>query len=208
MAEAIGVTEDAASERPARPGDSTEFRQVRLDAPDPELADDAIRLEPLTQAWAGEMLALTADPDVVRFTRVPASADAAFAEAWVGRYERGWEDGSRAGFTILDAADGAFLGFAAAVDLDLDARQGELGYMVAPAARGRGIASRALTLLTAWALGPLALERVELRIDPANAGSIRVAERAGYRLEGVLRNLHLKDGIRTDVGVWSRLRQD
>jgi hypothetical protein len=35
--------------------------------------------------------------------------------------------------------------------------------------------------------------------------SARIAERAGYRLEGTLRNLYFKEGRRSDVGVWSRL---
>ena len=180
----------------------------RLTRPEPALADDAIRLEPLTQRYRGEMLALTADPDVVRFTRVPAGADEAFAAGWIRRYETGWEDGTRAGFVVVGARDGAFLGFAAIVALDLDALEGEIGYMVDPAARGRGIAGRAVELLTRWGLDELGLERLELRIDPANAGSVKVAERSGYRLEGVLRNLHLKDGLRVDTGVWSRLSQD
>ena len=152
------------------------------------------------------MLPLTADPDVARFTRVPAGADAAFVQGWIARYEQGWQDGSRAGFAIRDG--GALVGFAALVELDLDGRQAEIGYMVDPVARGRGIATRVVRLLTRWSFETLGLERLELRIDPENAGSIRVAERSGYRLDGVLRNLHFKDGLRSDIGVWSRLSQD
>ena len=178
----------------------------RLEAPDPPLADDTIRLEPLTQAHHAAVLALTEDDDVRRFTRVPADGvDGAFVTNWIARYERGWEDGTRVAFAILDARTGEFLGFAAAVDLELEARQAELGYMIAPAARGRGAATRALALLTRWCFDALGLERLELRIDPANESSNRVAERVGYRREGVLRNMHLKEGLRTDVGVWSRL---
>jgi RimJ/RimL family protein N-acetyltransferase len=180
----------------------------RLALPDPALADDTIRLEPLSQADAADMLALAHDPDFVRFTRVPAGADVAFVERWIGRYESGWADGSRAGFAIVDAQNAAFLGFAAVVALELDALQGEIGYGVAPQARGRGIAKRSLDLLTRWCLDELALERLELKIDPLNRGSVKVAERAGYRLEGVLRNVHLKDDLRADTGVWSRLRSD
>ena len=180
----------------------------RLAPPDPALADDLIRLEPLTQAYAPDMLALSYDPDVVRFTRVPEAADAAFVEGWLGRYESGWEDGARAGFAIVDAGDGSFLGFAALVHVDLDALETEIGYMVAPAARGRGVAARSVDLLTRWSFEELGLERLELRIDVDNPGSIKVAGRCGYRLDGVLRNLHVKDGRRADVGVWSRLRQD
>ena len=178
----------------------------RLEAPNPPLADAALVLEPLTQAHVPALLPLTADPGVVRFTRVPAGADPAFVQGWIARYEAGWEDGSRAGFAIRDGD--ALVGFAALVELDLDARQGEIGYMVDPAVRGRGIATRTVALLTRWGFDTLGLERLELRIDPENAGSIRVAERSGYRLDGMLRNLHFKDGLRADVGVWSRLSQD
>jgi RimJ/RimL family protein N-acetyltransferase len=177
-----------------------------LAPPEPALADDSIRLEPLTQRHHAPMLALTLDDDVRRYTRLPADGvDGEFVTGWIGRYERGWEDGSRVAFAILDGRSDEFLGFAAAVDLELEARQAELGYMILPAARGRGAATRALALLTRWCFDALGLERLELRIDPANEGSNRVAERAGYRREGVLRSLHLKDGVRSDVGVWSRL---
>ncbi|MFL5955662.1 MAG: GNAT family N-acetyltransferase [Gaiellaceae bacterium] len=172
------------------------------------LADDRIRLEPLTQAHRGHMIELARDPEVLRYTRVPADADEAYVTGWIGRYEEGWEDGRRLGWTIRDAAGGAFLGFAAIVTLDLGALEGEIGYMVAPEARGRGVATRAVALLTRWGFDELGLERLELRIDPANLGSVRVAERSGYRLDGVLRHMHLKDGLRADTGVWSRLRQD
>jgi len=178
-----------------------------LTPPDPELADDEIRLEPLTQAHVLPMLALAEDPDVVRFTRVPAGADEAFVRGWIKRYEGGWDDGSRAGFAIR-GRDGGFLGFAAVVELDREHREGEIGYMVAPAARGHGIAPRAVELLTRWGFDELDLIRLELRIDFQNSSSERVAERAGYQRDGVLRNVHFKEGLRCDLAVWSRLSHD
>ena len=88
-----------------------------------------------------------------------------------------------------------FLGFSGVVDLDVEARQGEIGYVVAPEARGRGVAGPRLRLVTDWALDGLGLQRVELHIDPDNDASIRVAERCGYVREGVLRSLHFKEDI-------------
>jgi RimJ/RimL family protein N-acetyltransferase len=180
---------------------------VPLAPPDPPLADDEITLEPLTQAHVPQMLVLSEDPDVVRFTRVPAGADETFVRDWIGRYERGWSDRSRVGFAIRSSG-GSFLGFAAVVDLDLEHRQGEIGYMVAPAARGRGVARRAVELLTRWGFSELGLLRLELRIDVENPASALVAERAGYQRDGVLRNVHLKEGLRSDLAVWSRLSND
>jgi RimJ/RimL family protein N-acetyltransferase len=85
---------------------------------------------------------------------------------------------------------------------------GEIAYGVAPQARGRGVASEAVRLLTDWAFTTLGLERVQLKIDPRNAASIRVAEKSGYQREGLLRSAVTVRGHRTDVFVYSRLRTD
>jgi RimJ/RimL family protein N-acetyltransferase len=173
----------------------------------PHLADDAIRLEPLTEAHVASIAAIADDPDIVRFTRVPSGADETFVRAWIGRYESGWQEGNRAGYAIRTAG-GEVAGFAALVDLDLERREGEIGYLVAPAARGRGIAPRAVELLTRWGFDELGLLRLELRIDVQNSASEIVAQRSGYRRDGILRNVHFKEGLRCDLAVWSRLSND
>jgi RimJ/RimL family protein N-acetyltransferase len=180
---------------------------VTLRPPDPPLADDAIRLVPLAPAHDEGLDAVAHDPDVRRFTYVPSDPPPGFAASWRGRYDDAWRDGSRAGFAI-EALDGEFLGFAAFVRLEPEARQGEVGYIVAPAARGRGVATRMLRLLAEWGFGTLGLERIELSIDVEKADSERVAERAGYTREGVLRSITFKEGLRADVAVWSLLRSD
>ena len=169
-------------------------------------ADGTIRLEPLDETHLDGLAELGRDAEVQRYTYVPSPWVEGFERTWLGRYDHA--DGSRAGFAVVDEADGSFLGMAALVTLDLDGRQAEAGYIVSPEARGRGVASRALTLLTDWALGELGLERVELRITNGNDASMRVAEKCGYVREGVLRSVHFKQGERSDVVVYSRLAGD
>jgi hypothetical protein len=53
--------------------------------PVPPLSDEAIRLEPLDERFAPDFEQLATDPDIVRFTRVPAVLDPGFGAAWVGR---------------------------------------------------------------------------------------------------------------------------
>jgi RimJ/RimL family protein N-acetyltransferase len=179
-----------------------------LSRPDPPLTDGTRTLEPLHTGHAPELRwVLDGDPGIARYTRIPDAPGPQFLGEWLGRYERGWDDGSCAGFAVRDEAAGA-CGFAGFVELELEARQGEIGYAVAPSARGRGVARGSLELVTRWGFDELALERIELRIDPSNSASIRVAERAGFRLEGVLRNVYFKEGARTNIGVWSRLASD
>ena len=92
--------------------------------------------------------------------------------------------------------------------IDRQGRTVELGYVIAPSARGRGVATRALELLTEWAFETLGALRAELIISVENHGSKRVAQRAGYQMEGVLRSTHFKQGLRADVEIWSRLPTD
>jgi RimJ/RimL family protein N-acetyltransferase len=181
----------------------------RLTAPEPPLSDDAVLLEPLGRRHVGEFgWAVDGDPDIIRFTRVPSSPGADFLDVWLGGYEDAWDEGTKAGFAIRAVDDGALLGFAGIVALDLAGHEGEIGYALRRESRGRGAATRSVWLLTRWALEDLGLQRVELRIDVENTASERVAGRCGYRLDGVLRSLHVKEGLRADVGVWSRLASD
>lgn len=171
------------------------------------LNGDDIRLVPLDLDVLDEMHALGDDPDVLRFTYVSAPFTRDDATAWIQRYIDGWAEGTRAGFSI-QSTDGEFLGFMAVIKIDADAREGEIGYIVAPGARGRGVGSAALKLITDWALGDLGLARVELRMSTENAGSMGVAKGAGFTYEGTLRSLHFKEGRRGDTAIYSRLPSD
>lgn len=142
-----------------------------------------------------------------RFTRIPVPAPPGFARTWLEGIERDRRAGTRDAFAVVDG-DGDVVGWAGAPKIDRTAREVELGYMVAPSARGRGVATEALKLLTAWAFEELGAVRVELVISAENEASKRVAERCGYQREAVLRSVHQKQGIRDDVEIWSRLTTD
>jgi [ribosomal protein S5]-alanine N-acetyltransferase len=171
------------------------------------LADESIRLVPLTPAHEPSVAALAEDDEVRTFTRFPTQPSSEFAPTWLATYEKGWSDGSRAGFAI-ETHDGEFLGLGLFVSLESEARQGEIGYVVGPAARGKGVATRTLRLLTDWGFSELGLERIELWIDTENVGSERVAQRVGFVREGALRSYWIKEDVRRDMGIWSRLRSD
>jgi RimJ/RimL family protein N-acetyltransferase len=166
-----------------------------------------ISLEPLARKHLAGYEDLLRDPEVLRFTRVPDPPPPDFAQTWFSRYESGRRDGTREGFAIVDGA-GEFLGLALAPRVDREGQTAELGYIVAPAARGRGVATAALRLLTKWAFYELDAVRLELLVGVENEASKRVAERSGYRPEGLLRSVYLKPGRREDTEVWSRLRDD
>jgi RimJ/RimL family protein N-acetyltransferase len=167
----------------------------------------AFSLRPLAEEHLEAVGGLFDDPEVLRFTRLPVPPPPGYERHWLDRYEVGRRDGTREAFAAVDD-DGSFLGLALAVDIDREAREVELGYIVAPAARGRGVATAMLDELTRWAFAELEALRITLIIDVENRASARVAERCGYVLEGVMRSSYLKDDVRVDAGLWSRLPSD
>jgi RimJ/RimL family protein N-acetyltransferase len=147
------------------------------------------------------------DPDLLRFTRVPEPVPPGFARTWLERYEEGRREGSRDAFAVVGAGD-EFLGIVMAPEIDRDEATAELGYLVAPEARGRGVATEALRQLTVWAFEELGMLRLELMISVDNAASKKVAERCGYVREGVRRSTYVKQGRREDTEIWSKLPTD
>jgi RimJ/RimL family protein N-acetyltransferase len=68
---------------------------------------------------------------------------------------------------------------------DVAVRRAEIGWWLAPEARGRGVGAAAVDLAATWALGePLRLRQVWARLAPDNVASSRVAAAAGFRLLG------------------------
>jgi RimJ/RimL family protein N-acetyltransferase len=168
---------------------------------------ERLGLVPLAEEHLGDVSALLGDPDVLRFTRLPVPPPPDYAAQWLDRYETGRREGTREAFAAVDE-HGGFLGLALAVDIDREAREVELGYIVAPEARGRGVATAMLEALTRWAFAEAEALRIYLVIDVENVASSRAAERCGYVREGVMRSTHLKDDVRIDAGLWSRLASD
>lgn len=100
--------------------------------------------------------------------------------------------------------------YAGSIDLkraDWTARSVEVGYLAAPWARGRGVVTEALSAVTDWVLGQ-GFGRVEVRAAVGNVASQRVAEKAGFRREGVLRRAGYTHGGPVDLIVLSRVADD
>lgn len=130
--------------------------------------------------------------------------DLAEARRNIDRGERAWREGSWAVFRVAELPADEVVGGAS---LRLAAHEtAEVSYFLAARARGQGLATRAVRLLAAWAFDELGLERLELRTHLENEASQRVAERAGFRREGVERASRAwPDGERFDSVLYSLL---
>jgi RimJ/RimL family protein N-acetyltransferase len=89
-----------------------------------------------------------------------------------------------------------------------DAGLAEVGYWLRREARGRGVATVSVRLVSAWAFGTLGIERLNLITAPGNVASQRVAERTGFTREGLLRAWLPVPGGRRDSVMFSLLPAD
>jgi RimJ/RimL family protein N-acetyltransferase len=179
------------------------FRDVELD--DVELADERVVLRRWRPDDAERVFEVMRDPSMRQFLALPDPYTREVADRWVtelGHEGRG--EGTGLGCAMAERASGHLVG-AAALRLGGDP---EIGYWVAPDARGRGVATRAVTLLRDWAHEALGAERLHMLIHPDNLASRRVAEKAGFVYEGLLRNAgHVHSG-RVDLEMWSLVAAD
>lgn len=83
-----------------------------------------------------------------------------------------------------------------------------LGYYAYPGLAGRGVMTVGLGLVLGVAFGELGLHRVEANIQPANAPSIALVKRVGFRLEGFSPRYLFIDGAWRDHERWAKLADD
>ena len=172
----------------------------------PELADDLVRLRPFVAADAPAVYQACRDPSIRRFTTFPEPRDEREVEAWIEAHPSLRLLGESLDLAIVPIGEQTAVGAVGLGHLEYADRRGEIGYWLAPDARGRGLATAAVRLLSAWALSPpLELLRLGLHADVENSASRRTAERAGYAYEGVLRSYLYAKGRRWDVAAYSRI---
>jgi RimJ/RimL family protein N-acetyltransferase len=162
-----------------------------------ELTDGTIRLRRFREIDLAGIVEACNDPETARFIPgMPSPYSEDDARAYLTSCERAWETDERLPFAIVEIDGDGLLG---AIDLR-PGENGSIGYWVAPGARGAGVATRALILLSRWAVLEGGVERLELTTHPENRASQRVAEKAGFVREGVLRShLRFRDGRRDSV---------
>ena len=174
--------------------------------PQPVLIGPKVLLRPWVAADVAAVFAACQDVEIQRWTTVPSPYTWADAVAYVAEVAPAlWERGG-AVFAVTERATGGLAGSIGAHGI----RDGvaHVGYWTAPATRGRGLATDALRTLTGWFLREGGTARVELVVEPANVGSVRVAEAAGFTREGLLRQRLVLRGRRADVVMYSMLPSD
>jgi RimJ/RimL family protein N-acetyltransferase len=184
--------------------------EAGADGPVVTLSDDWVTLRPWLRDDARFLAEASADPAIRRYNGIldrqghpspPLST--ADAETVIDEFASNWRafattgTPSGAAFAIAGTGSGELVG-CCGVDDWSKADVAQIGYWIAPSARGRGYATRAAILLTRW-LFELGAARVFLTIVAGNSESVAVARRAGFAYEGTMRAHGVWLGQRCDV---------
>ena len=152
-----------------------------------EITAGRLHLRPWQAGDEPVALAAGNDPEIARWTSVPVpyTEDAARTYTHQTRAE-GWDNGTSLSWAVCDSTTGAVLA-------DVALRRGcddgvwDVGYWCLPEHRGKGVVPEALGSVCRWAFAVLEAQRIEWMAEVGNWSSRRVAEKAGFRVEGVRR---------------------
>jgi RimJ/RimL family protein N-acetyltransferase len=166
-----------------------------------ELRDGDVVLRPWSEDDVSQLADACNDPEIAYWIpTIPAPYTEDDARAFISGAVRPDER-----YSLAMTLDGRIVG---GIGMGVNAHdyRGRIGYWVAAPARGRGVCTRALRRFSRFGLDELGLQRLELITDPDNVASQRVAEKVGYRREGVLRShLRQSDGRIRDSVMFSLL---
>jgi RimJ/RimL family protein N-acetyltransferase len=181
-----------------------------LPLPDPPLREPLVALRGWCAADVPARVMLFADPSVLARSW---PTDTPYTEH-DARAFLAWQEQARLAGEALNLAfcapgdQAQVLGGGSFYDVSLPSGRASIGYWLSPGARGRGVVTAAVRLLTGWGFEQLGLGRVELTCAPDNLASQAVAERCGFTREALLRSHMSFKGGRRDTVVYGLLASE
>ncbi len=180
----------------------------RIVLPEAPLLAASTALRPWRDSDLPAIVQACQDPEIPRWTRVPHPYGEADARQYLLQRFDALHCGSAAPFAIVAADQETLLGSISLMAPDWHHRRAEVGYWLAREARGQGHATRAVRIICDWGFAALGLERIELLAATANDASQRVAVRAGFTSEALLRSYMCGREGRQDMIAFGLLPRD
>lgn len=172
----------------------------------PTLETERLILRPVRVDDAAAIFDMRTQPDVMRYLGRTAPATVQEVEDIVRMMRARIDRLESIAFAVTVRGDDRLVGIVVLLKIDRQNATGEIGYELHRDLWGRGLVREAIDKLVDHAFEALKLHRLEIRTDPANGRSIRIAEALGFRQEAHLREHGLyPDGRRLDTLVFGKL---
>jgi ribosomal-protein-alanine N-acetyltransferase len=154
------------------------------------------------------LFAVNGDDEVGRYTPHVSWKTSADGEAWFGRVTDNHAKGAALQFVIAPRGGGEAIGTMVLFRFNEPVGSAEIGYSLAREHWGKGFAKEAIAAFVEFGFETMGLKRLDAQIDPRNAASGKVLERAGFKLEGLQRRNFFAKGEFSDTGLYGMLRED
>jgi [ribosomal protein S5]-alanine N-acetyltransferase len=173
--------------------------------PEPRLDGERSFLRPWTQDDVPFVLAVTSDPLIPLISEVPSGQDAEGAAAFIGAQHARRREGRGWAWAVVPRGMRVPVGYVGALWIAEPAGRASIGYWTGAGYRRHGFTADAVRVAAQWLLGAGQVARLEAFIEPGNVGSIRVAERAGFVREGLMRSFAPLGGQRVDAYLYAKI---
>ena len=171
----------------------------------PTLTGELVVLRPVDEGDYEALAVAMADPDVTRLTGSHGEIGEEKARQW---YRTRKYQTDRLDLAIVDKASGEVVGEAVLNDWDPDNQSCNFRILIGAAGQGRGLGTEATRLIVEYGLEEIGLHRISLGVYAFNPRAQRAYEKAGFKVEGVLRDALLWDGEWVDEIIMAVLAPD
>lgn len=172
----------------------------------PVIEGERVLLRPITMADTARIVAWRNDPAVLQ--------NFIYRGAFTEEIHTNWmktrvASGEVVQYIIVDRESGQDVGSVYFRDVNRQYQSAEYGIFIGEASgRGKGLGSETARLFTDFGFDTLGLHRISLRLLSDNLPAQRSYENAGFRIEGVLRDMVLLVGRYRDVTFMAKLSTD
>ncbi len=184
------------------------MKLAEINVPDDRLTDGTIELRLWCEDDIPVVVEACQDPEIHRWMPLPWPYTKKDAREWISSHQDKRAEGESVVFAITAPGGGKPLGSVGLEEINWEHGRAIVGYWIAKQARRQGVATRAVRLLSEWALNDLGLMRLSLLVFTGNTVSERVAESAGFKREGLMRSYFRVKNRKVDATMFSLVSVD
>jgi RimJ/RimL family protein N-acetyltransferase len=176
--------------------------------PFPDLISDRLVLRRVTANDADGMIALRGNPENMKYLPRPLLKTQQEALEFIGRTDTMIDTNQGINWGITLKGNPQFIGTAGIYRISPENHRAEIGYMLLPEHRCKGIVTETIDMMLNYGFNQLQLHSMQAVIDPANIASERVLQKNGFVKEAHFLEDEYYNGVYYDSVIYSLLKRN
>ena len=170
-----------------------------------DLRSERLLLRQITPDDVNELFAMRSNAEVMKYVPRPLCENTSEAMALINMIEQRIVSNEGINWAITLHGDNKLIGFIGHYSIKWENFRSEIGYMLSPKYKGRGIVTEAVRLIVDYGFNQMNMHSIEAIIDPENTASAKVLEKNGFIKEGHLKENAFYGGKFIDSVIYSLL---